>query len=38
MAESSTHVAQLRRAVASNSSILIEQCVNHLLGHARRFN
>jgi hypothetical protein len=37
MAESTTHVAQLRRAVASNSSILMEQCVNHLLGSARRF-
>lgn len=37
MAESSTHIAQLRRAIASNSSILIEQCVNHLLDNARRF-
>jgi hypothetical protein len=38
MAESSTHIAQLRKAVGSNSSILIEQCVNHLLGSAHRFS
>jgi hypothetical protein len=38
MAESSTHIAQLRRAIGSNSSILIEQTVNHLLESARRFS
>jgi hypothetical protein len=38
MAESSTHIAQLRHAVGSNSSILIEQCVSHLLASAHRFS
>ena len=38
MAESATNIAQLRHAVGSNSSILIEQCVNHLLANAHRFN
>jgi hypothetical protein len=38
MAESLTNVAQLRRAVGSNSSILIEQCVHYLLSSAQRFN
>lgn len=37
MAESLTNVAQLRRAIGSDSSILIEQCVHHLLSGARRF-
>lgn len=37
MAESLTNVAQLRRALGSDSSILIEQCVNQLLSDARRF-
>jgi len=38
MAESSTNIAQLRYAVDSNSSILIEQCVHYLLASAARFN
>jgi len=38
MAESLTNVAQLRRAVGSNSSILIEHCVHYLLSNAQRFN
>jgi hypothetical protein len=38
MAESSTHIGQLRSAVGSNSSILIEQCVSHLLASAHRFS
>lgn len=38
MAESQANVAQLRRAVASNSSLLIEQCVHYLLTNAHRFN
>lgn len=37
MAESLTNVAQLRRALGSDSSILIEQCVHHLLNRAHRF-
>jgi hypothetical protein len=38
MAESQTNVAQLRRAIASNSSILIEQCAHYLLAKSQRFN
>jgi hypothetical protein len=38
MAESQANVAQLRRAIASNSSILIEQCVHYLLTNAHRFS
>jgi hypothetical protein len=38
MAESLTNIAQLRRAIGSNSSILIEQCVHYLLSKAARFN
>lgn len=37
MAESLTNVAQLRRAIGSNSSILIEQCVHRLLLSSRQF-
>lgn len=37
MAESATNVAQLRRALGSDSSILIEQCVHYLLSSALRF-
>jgi hypothetical protein len=37
MAESSTNVAHLRRALGSDSSILIEQCVHYLLSNAARF-
>jgi hypothetical protein len=36
MAQSLTNVAQLRRVIGSNSSILIEQCVHYLLSHAQR--
>jgi hypothetical protein len=38
MAESQTNVAQLRHVIASNSSILIEQCVHYLLSSAQRFS
>ncbi len=38
MAKSLSNIAQLRRAIDSNSSILIEQCVHHLLANAPRFN
>lgn len=34
MAQSLTNVAQLRRAIGSDSSILIEQCVHYLLSSA----
>jgi hypothetical protein len=37
MADSATNVAQLRRALGSDSSILIEQYVHYLLSNAARF-
>lgn len=37
LAESQTHIAQLRRALDSGSSILIRQTMHHLLGIAQHF-
>ena len=38
MAASQTNIAQLRRTLDSGSSILIAQCVQHLLSTARNYN